>query len=108
MNAIRRLTARAIYRIISCQMDDEGTLIGAPLYRAGMCGAGYYTLILHPPRGETYLFFKSLSQCEHWQEIMKKDPAKTSRGVCAGVGEKEFCAHCFALSQNCTCEANHE
>jgi len=108
MNAIRRLTAKAINRMIQRYVDDEHTEAGKTLYRAGMCGAGYYTPIHHSRRDPTYLFFKNLMQCERWQEIMKNDPTKTSRGVCVGVGEKEFCDHCFSLPQNCICEANDE
>jgi len=108
MNATQRLTAIAINRIISRQIDDEHTVVGGTIHRAGMCGAGYYTVVHHPHRDPAYIFFKNLMQCERWQQIMKNDMAKTSRGVCFGVGEKEFCAHCFALPQNCICEANDE
>jgi len=57
MNAIRRLTAIAINRMIQRYVDDEHTVVKGTIHRAN---------------------------------------------------EKEFCGHCFALPQNCICEANNE
>jgi len=108
MSALRRLTARTINKTISRHVSGAQHTVGATLYRAGWCGAGYYTLVQHPGRDERYIFFKTIRQCERWHEIMTSNPAITSRGVCFGIGEKEACGHCFNLPRNCTCYLREE